>query len=194
MNLPYDVYFSADIETDGPIPGPFSMLSFALVRVGTFDGQRARRSNDDAVFYRELRPISDAFDPETLAVSGLDRDKLTREGEDPADAMTEAAAWVRDQAGDGSPVLVAYPLSFDWSWIYWYFVAHGRTGSPFRFSNCLDIKTAFAIKGRRPIAVSGRSHLPAALRSTLPHSHHAIDDAREQGDIFFNIMEWSGDE
>ena len=26
-----DVYFSADIETDGPIPGPFSMLSFAIV-------------------------------------------------------------------------------------------------------------------------------------------------------------------
>lgn len=26
-----DVYFSADVETDGPIPGPFSILSFALV-------------------------------------------------------------------------------------------------------------------------------------------------------------------
>jgi len=33
-----DVYFSADVETDGPIPGPYSMLSFALVYAGTFDG------------------------------------------------------------------------------------------------------------------------------------------------------------
>ena len=33
-----DTYFSADIETDGPIPGPYSMLSFAIVYAGTFDG------------------------------------------------------------------------------------------------------------------------------------------------------------
>src|SRR5262245_56668885 len=33
-----DVYFSADVETDGPIPGPYSMLSFALVQAGRFDG------------------------------------------------------------------------------------------------------------------------------------------------------------
>ena len=26
-----DAYFSADVETDGPIPGPYSILSFALV-------------------------------------------------------------------------------------------------------------------------------------------------------------------
>jgi hypothetical protein len=31
-----DAYFSADVETDGPIPGPFSMLSFAIVYAGSF--------------------------------------------------------------------------------------------------------------------------------------------------------------
>lgn len=30
-----DAYFSADVETDGPIPGPFSILSFALVYAGS---------------------------------------------------------------------------------------------------------------------------------------------------------------
>jgi hypothetical protein len=35
-----DAYFSADVETDGPIPGPFSMLSFALVYAGSFDGRK----------------------------------------------------------------------------------------------------------------------------------------------------------
>lgn len=29
-----DIYISVDIETDGPIPGPFSMLSFAMVETG----------------------------------------------------------------------------------------------------------------------------------------------------------------
>ena len=37
-----DVYFSVDVETDGPIPGPYSMLSFALAVAGTFDGESLR--------------------------------------------------------------------------------------------------------------------------------------------------------
>lgn len=68
-----DVYFSADVETDGPIPGPYSMLSFALVYAGRFDGKQFSRPTDylKHVFYRELRPISIDFDPEALSVNGL---------------------------------------------------------------------------------------------------------------------------
>jgi hypothetical protein len=36
-----DLYISADIETDGPIPGEYSMLSFALVLAGGMIGQSA---------------------------------------------------------------------------------------------------------------------------------------------------------
>ena len=48
-----DVYFSADVETDGPIPGPFSILSFALVYAGRFDGGRFERpaNLDDAIYH-----------------------------------------------------------------------------------------------------------------------------------------------
>jgi hypothetical protein len=54
-----DVYFSADLETDGPIPGPYSILSFALVYAGSYDGQTfTRPKNYEESFYRELRPIS----------------------------------------------------------------------------------------------------------------------------------------
>jgi hypothetical protein len=35
-----DAYFPADVETDGAIPGPYSMLSFALAYAGCFDGDR----------------------------------------------------------------------------------------------------------------------------------------------------------
>jgi hypothetical protein len=117
-----DVYFSADVETDGPIPGPFSILSFALVFAGTFDGVRfTPPQNYQQSFYRELRPISADFQVEALRVNGLDRDRLLIEGERPEAAMTEAARWIRGMVGQGKPILVAYPLSFDWSWLYWYF-------------------------------------------------------------------------
>src|SRR6476469_9004659 len=90
-----DAYFSADVETDGPIPGPFSMLSFALVYAGSFDGGEFQRPSDyTTTFYREMRPISDEFQEEALQVNKLDRARLCVEGEDPAHAMADAFEWV----------------------------------------------------------------------------------------------------
>src|ERR1700693_623043 len=79
-----DAYFSADVETDGPIPGPFSILSLALVYAGRFDGSHFELpQNMGMSFYRELRPISDSFDPEALRVNGLDRERLIKTGQTP---------------------------------------------------------------------------------------------------------------
>ena len=33
-----DLYFSVDIEADGPIPGPYSMVSLGACVAGTYDG------------------------------------------------------------------------------------------------------------------------------------------------------------
>ncbi len=188
-----DVYFSADVETDGPIPGPYSMLSLALVYAGRFDGSKFEApARLDLAFYRELQPISDDFQPEALRVNGLDRERLRREGELPTAAMTAAAHWVRSICGDEDAVLVAYPLSFDWSWLYWYFTRFAEGGSPFNHSRCFDIKTAFAVKAGLPISSAGRSRLLPALRAEQKHTHHALDDARGQAEIFAKIMGWEG--
>ena len=188
-----DCYFSADVETDGPIPGPYSMLSFALVYAGHYDGNVFRRPADYSVtFYRELRPISDCFEPEALAVNGLDRDRLLREGGLPEKVMTDTAAWITQIAGDAKPVLVAYPMSFDWLWLYWYFTKFAKHGSPFSHSSCFDIKTAFAVKSGLPVSSAGRSRLPSHLKSSRKHTHNALDDAAEQAEIFANIVNWEG--
>jgi hypothetical protein len=106
--------------------------------------------------------------------------------------MTEACRWVKKNAGLASPVLVAYPLSFDWSWLYWYFIRFSMDGSPFSYSRCFDIKTALSIKAAIPISEAGRSRLHPSLLSRRQHTHHAIDDAIEQAEIFANIFEWEG--
>ena len=155
-----DVYFSADVETDGSIPGPFSLLSFALVFAGSFDGRHFERPKQyDKTFYRELKPISNNFETEALSVNRIDRNRLEREGTEPTEAMTAACRWVRRMAGDARPVLVAYPLSFDWTFLYWYFVRFSSDGSPFNHSSCFDIKTAIAVQRHLPIAQSGRAQL-----------------------------------
>jgi hypothetical protein len=193
MTRGLDVYFSADVETDGPIPGPFSILSFALVFAGTFDGARFTVPQDyRRNFYRELRPISEDFQAEALRVNGLDRDRLLREGHRPDRAMTEAAEWITQLVGDGKPILVAYPLSFDWSWLYWYFTKFSAQGSPFNHSLCFDIKTAFAVKAGVPVSQAGKSKLLPSLRPQSKHTHHALEDAIEQAEIFARVFQWEG--
>jgi hypothetical protein len=55
-----DLYISADVEADGPIPGPYSMLSFGLAVAGRYDGDRFVAADPSrATFYAELRPIGD---------------------------------------------------------------------------------------------------------------------------------------
>ena len=188
-----DAYFSADVETDGPIPGPFSILSFALVFAGSFDGRRFQRpDNYETRFYKELKPISEDFEPEALRVNGLDRARLCRDGESPETAMIDASRWVKRIAGPAEPVLVAYPLSFDWTWLYWYFIRFSADGSPFDYSRCFDIKTALAVKAAIPISEAGRSRIDPSLRSAHPHTHNAVDDAISQAEIFANVFEWEG--
>lgn len=187
-----DAYFSADVETDGPIPGEFSMLSFALVYAGKSDGVRFEKpASYQLSFEATLRPISDRFEPEALAVNRLDRESLVREGRDPTAVMREAADWIRAHADGGTPVLVAYPLSFDWSWLYWYFVRFAGA-SPFNHSRCFDLKTAIAVRGRRTVLQSGHDKLPVALQSSHPHTHRALDDAIEQADMLAKFFTWDG--
>ncbi|MFD2173499.1 hypothetical protein [Rhodobacter lacus] len=191
MDKSVDVYFSADIETDGAIPGYNSMLSFALVLAGTFDGSKFERPKDYKIsLYKELKPISEEYDQAALEVNGFDRSKLIENGQKPEVAMLEAYDWVQAVSGKGSPVFVAYPLSFDWSWMFWYFSRFCPKGSPFGHSRCFDIKTALSVKLGRSVSNSGRSNLPWRLQSSLSHSHNALDDAIEQAEIFANIFEW----
>ncbi|GAA3204041.1 exonuclease [Actinocorallia longicatena] len=190
-----DLYFSCDIEADGPIPGPYSMLSFGFSVAGSYDGAVfTHRHPFEKTYYAELKPISDAFEPEALAVSGLDRENLKINGRDPAEAMTDAAAWVREVAREAGafPVFAAYPLGFDWMWMYHYFVQYAEGGSPFGFSRCLDMKSLYAARGRTQIRDAVKAKMPRGLLSGRRHTHNALDDAVEQAELLQNLMTWDG--
>lgn len=183
-----ELYFSGDIEADGPIPGPYSMSSLGLCLAGEFDGKRFRRLDpEENTFYRELRPISETFDPETAAISGLNRERLIADGSDPEEVMLELDAWVRRVAEGRRPVFVAWPLSFDFLWLYWYGRRFGDV-APFGFSGCLDMKTMYHRLRGTTLAQAKKSRIPERLRSRRRHTHNALDDAMEQADFFANMM------
>ncbi|MEW1640855.1 MULTISPECIES: exonuclease [unclassified Streptomyces] len=187
------LYVSVDVEADGPIPGPYSMLSFGAAVAGVQDGDGFSAADPEKLtFYRELRPISAEFVPEALAVSGLDRDRLREEGAEPAVALAEFAGWVREVAAGAQPVMCGYPASYDWMFLYWYLIRF--TGaSPFGHSGCLDMKTLYAAKARLPLRAVAKGAMPPELLSRRRHTHHALDDAIEQAELFAHLMAWPGD-
>ncbi len=187
-----DLYVSVDIETDGPIPGEYSMLSFALCLASRFDGSAFEviEPATATTFYVELKPISDNFKREALDVNRLDRDALAVDGTEPEAAMRAAADWIASHADGARPVLVAYPLSFDWSFLHWYFVRF--TGeSPFGHATCLDIRTVYLARALTTFDRTGQPSMPPELLSQRPHTHNAADDAQEQAELFNNIFAWA---
>ena len=187
-----ELYFSVDVEADGPIPSLYSMLSIGVCVAGrkSEGGPFIGMDPDAYEWYAELKPIPDAtFIPEALAVSGLDRTKLIKEGEDPFLAMLQLNRWVLDTAAkfDARPIFVAYPLGFDWSFVHWYFMAYNKS-DPFGFSNAIDIKTMFMTQSRNLLTKSTKKNMPKELGSKRKHTHNALDDAKGQADLFANLM------
>src|SRR5262245_37443891 len=129
-----EIYVSTDVETDGPIPGPHSMLSFAS----------AAYAPDKvllATFSANLETLPNAQgDPKTMAwwktqpvAWAASRTDL----ETPASAMLRYLRWLKSLPA--KPVFVGYPVAFDFMFVYWYLIKF--TGeSPFSQS-ALDIKT-----------------------------------------------------
>lgn len=97
-------YFSVDIESAGPIPGKYSMLSLGACVVG----------NPDEAFYVELKPISKDFVPDALKISGFDLNRLEKDGESPDKAMKTFRRWVETASVDHR-LLIIYEQTTSWS-------------------------------------------------------------------------------
>ncbi len=188
-----DVYISVDIEADGPAPGMYSMLTCGLaVAARWHDGGLVPELHSAPRLYVELQPISPRYVPEMLAVTGLDRDRLAREGMPPSDAMATIRRWVLDVSDSGTPVFVAYPASYDWMFLQWYFVRYASEGSPFSHASVLDIKTLYACRAAVTVSDAHRGAMPREVLARRQTTHNALEDAVTQAELFLNLMRWRG--
>lgn len=177
-----EVYVSTDIETDGPIPGPNSMLSLGSA---AFSAEGALLS----VFTGNLRTLEGATPhPKTEAWWKTQPDAweaCRRNLRDPGEAMEAYSEWLEKLPG--KPVFVGFPAGFDFMFVYWYLIRF--TGkSPFSFS-ALDGKTLAMALMKTEYKKAVKSKYP---REWLPpnknHTHIALEDAIEQGLIFCNML------
>jgi DNA polymerase III epsilon subunit-like protein len=175
-----EIFVSVDVETAGPIPGEFSLLSIGACVV--FEPSKT--------FACELKPINRNADPKALEVTGLSLDELTREGLDPADAMRTFRDWLETVAGeDRSVVFVGFNAPFDWSFVNYYFHIFGGV-NPFGFT-ALDIKALYMGATGCNWADTRSSKIAERLKPTLKGDHDALHDAQYQAEIFRLIQDRS---
>jgi hypothetical protein len=178
ISLP-ELYVAVDVEADGPIPGPYSMLSLGMAVVG----------RPELRFYSEIQPISEQFQPQALAVSRLDRDYLLRHAPAPKAAMESAATWVNGLRRIGRPVFLAAPAVWDGMFVHWYFINFLGT-SPFgQTGSGIDLRSYWMGACGCEWVETRKGRIKNSLRVTdLPHTHHAGDDAAELAVLFERLL------
>ena len=168
-----EVYLSVDVETSGPIPGEFSLLSIGACNV----------DNDKETFSCQLKPTTRNADPKALEVTGLSLDRLEREGLEPSIGMKKFGEWVTKSVGSsGIPVFVGFNAPFDWSFINYYF--HRYIGeNPFGFT-ALDIKSMYMGAAKSTWLGTKSSKISSILHPTLKGDRDALHDALYQAELF----------
>lgn len=193
-------FISVDIEADGQVPGRYNMLSFGAAAF-RFDAPDPRKPID--TFEANLKLLSEtphgvdawplnAPSEDTMAFWARNPEAweaCRKDTRDPAEVMPEFVRWCR---GLGRLVMVGYPVTFDFGFIYWYTMVFGGLEDgercPYGFSG-LDIKTLAAEKLNVPFRAATKRRMPKRWFKGAPkHDHVALTDAIGQGVLFINMM------
>lgn len=156
------MFIMFDVESDGPIYGVHSMISFGAVVVE----EGLKRT-----FYAELKPISEKWIPDALAVSGFTREQ-TLKFEDPSSVMKRFNIWLnslkKDLKDKERLLFISDNNGYDFPWINYYSLVYleknplGHSSNNLRnLYNGMQKNTRASFK---------------FLRDTK-HTHNALDDA-----------------
>jgi hypothetical protein len=103
------------------------------------------------------------------------------------DVIDDFVQWVEKLPG--TPVAVCWPSGFDFTFVYWY--CHRFTGDCPFVRNSIDIRSYAAGKlGKSYSKISKRDLFKLSQVPRRPHTHVAVEDAREQGELFQALLSY----
>jgi hypothetical protein len=176
-----EIYVSTDIETDGPVPGLNSMLSFASAAY-----MADKRLID--TFSANLETLEGATgDTETMLWWETKPEAWKAGRIDPQPAhlvMPDYVSWLKGLPGN--PVFVGYPAAFDFMFITYYLYRFAGE-SPFSYL-ALDVKSYAMAMMKTSFLDTVKSNMPQRWFDDLPYTHVALDDAISQGALFCNML------
>lgn len=177
MSRKREVFISVDVETAGPVPGEFSMLTLGACVA----------EDPSKTFSVSLKPINGAFVPEALAVTGLSLEKLAVDGLTPGQGMTQFADWLASSCPpDAQPVFVGLNAPFDWSFVNYYFYRF-IGANPFGFT-ALDIKALYMGATGSTWHETRSSSMAKVVKPSLKGDHDALHDALYQAELFRLVL------
>jgi DNA polymerase III epsilon subunit-like protein len=166
-------YISFDIETNGPIP-----VEYAMVSLGACEINAPERS-----FYRLLKPTTDNYTEKAIKTHKITLEQAKSEGTEPARAMKEFAEWVAQICGANDRLVLVSFGEFDHMFLRYYLVKYGHPelGGP----NWLDMKSYAAGMLNCAWSETKKGELRRkGMMTQREHTHNALDDAVEQAELF----------
>jgi len=193
-----ELYFSLDVETDGPIAPLHSMRQIGLT---AFDLTRC----PIAQFKVNLSPLPHATeDPDTMRWWMETEEKRARwstlqiNAKPPEIVMPDLMAWIGDLADQekADPICCASPAGYDWCFLRYYTIRYAFQGSESVFRHrCWDARSHAMGVLAKPYLKCGKEGIPQSWRpKDLPHTHDAGDDALEQAVQFQRQMRAAADQ
>lgn len=168
-------WFMVDVETDGPIPGDYSMIEFGAVLI-----------NEELVapetFHGFLHPISYKFDPEALKVSKHTREE-TLAFPSPEKTLTEFVEWVKKVNRGKRAKFISDNNGFDFMFMTWYL--HHFLGSSIFGHSSTNLGSLF--KGMVKDMFLNFKHL-----RVTKHTHNPVDDCMGNVEAFFHMRSQMG--
>jgi hypothetical protein len=134
----------------------------------------------DKSFYGQIKPISERFLPEALAISEFSREQHLGFDE-PKPVMEKFAAWLEEYS-KGRPIFVSDNLAFDWQFINYYFhrfLAHNASG--FSGRRIGDLYAGL-------VKDASKATEWKKFRVTA-HTHNPVDDARGNAEALRKFRE-----
>ncbi|MFA5366377.1 MAG: exonuclease [Dehalococcoidia bacterium] len=161
--------FVLDVESDGQVIGKNSMVCFGAVRVDL---------ELKTTFYGKVRPISEEYNPDALAVSGFSREEHEK-FDDPFFVMDEFAKWLNENS-KGRPILISDNNGYDASWINYYFHVY-HNSNPFGWSS-RRIGDLYC-GAEHDMFYSWKKH------RVTKHTHNPVDDAKGNAEALMHLFE-----
>lgn len=165
-------YVMVDVEADGPVPQIFSMIELGAIIV---------EPTLTKTFYGKLRPISEDYVPEALAVTGHTREE-TMLFDDPFQVMKDFKKWLQENS-KGRPFFIADNNGFDYmftTWYFWRFLGE----NPFGHSST---NLGSLIKGMN----KDMWYRWKWMRDTK-HTHNPVDDAKGNAEVLLKLKKEHG--
>lgn len=187
-------YVVCDIEADGPIPGPHSMMSLGAVAVNK-EGNIFGEFEINFLPLKKAKPHSKTMEwfnknaPKALMYCKINQ-------VEPQEGMKCFGNWLLTLPMPR--VMAAHPAPLDFMWVNWYIQTYLKDEleeppftKPF-FDNkgqgAFDIKSYAAAVLKKDFTNLHRDTYTKDLHDNTKHTHKAIDDAREYAQLLIKLL------